>query len=412
MISPYFLRHATTEATADRIQYFLRDYFNICQRQLPADKRSVLMSHDLIWDFEDNMCFPLFIRRGLGFCDMVRDPLAPPQGTTFSEAQFLTEAEDRRHLLRLERPLHPFALKEKVSLSKDVLCALNGWLEQLDLTKSTYCAAVQIQQGGMYGIADPCGKILVPALYHSIVPFSLRTQEISLFVCYKDEPFTNTVDVYDVNGNQIYADIGGFYLHTEQVKYAFSGNDGNAPCARYAEKVQVIQYRATATDGEVPPYTAYVRDVNNMRLLPVADEDDGPRRISRFSNDVRYARNVETIDLRDIHDVLYPLAEVVGAYFGNTAEEIMLSIPHWNLFRLGHTRFEGVVPHLPLHLLLDLPENIRTVFESFGFKEVEDVANADFSNLRIEDRSLESAVFLAQMQIQYALAHPAEEGEE
>lgn len=412
MISPYILRYATTDATADRIQYFLRDYFHICQQQLPADERSVLMACDLIWDLEENTCFPLFIRRGQGFCDLTSDPLAPAQQNLFSNANFLTDAEDRRFLLRLERPLNPIMREKEETLTKTVLRSVKGWYQQNDLTQSTDCAAIQTEQAGFFGIVDPCGKRIVPPLYQSIVPFSLCMREIALFVCYRGEKFTNTVDVYDINGNKIYEDIGGLYLHTEQVKYGETDDGDIAPCARFAEKLRVVQYTQPPLLDKMPPYKEYVRDVSALRLLPVADKDDGPRRLSRFSSEVRYARNTENVDLRDIHDVLYPLAERIGDYYGESAKEIMLSIPHWNFFRLRHQRVEGVVPDLPLHLLLDMPENIRTFFESIGLKTVNDIANTDLTDLCKGDQSLEFAVFLFQAQIQYTLTHPAEQDEE
>ena len=412
MISPYILRYATTEATAERIRYFLRDCFHICQRELPEEQRSVLMACDCIWDFENNTCFPLFIRRGYGFCDLVTDPLAPAQKNLFENANFLTDVEDRRYLLRLERPLNPPMREKEETLSKSVLRSLRGWYQQHDLTQSADCAAIQIEKCGFCGVVDPRGNVLVPPLYKSIVPFSVRLQEIALFVCYRGDKFTNTVDVYDINGNKIYENIGGLYLHTEEVKYAFSGEDGNAPGARFAETLRVVQYTQPPLSDKAPPYKEYIRKVSNLRLLPVAEKDDGPRRLARFSDALSYDRNIETIDLRDIHDVLYPLAEKMGAYHGETAAEIMLSIPHWNFFRKGHTRMDAVVPDLPLHLLLDMPENIRMFFENIGLKTVTDVANTDLTDFCNGDRSLEFAVFLFQAQIQYTLAHPAEDDEQ
>ncbi len=409
MMSPYILRHATTTATAEQLDLFLRDYFYVCQKELPTEEQSTLMSFAFVWDFENNTGFPLFIRRGHSFCDITRDPSAPVGKKLFNNANFLTNAEDRRYLLRCERYLTPsYMYDTDETLTVSILRSVNGWFRQIDLTQNNDCAAIQIETNGRYGIIDPCGKMLVPPLYNNIVPFSLRMREISLFVCYKGDTFTNTVDVYDTNGNKIYEDIGGLYPHTEQVKHDFSPG-GSAPSARFIEKLRVVQYTQPPIGVTQPPYKEYIRDVNNLRLLPCADKDGGPTRIKRFSGEVHFARNIEDVDLRDIHDVLLPLAKRMGAHYGNTAGEMMLCIPHWNFFRIGHQPFEGVTQELSLDLIREIPSLCRSFLADINIHTAGELADADFSDLEIESKELEAQLFLAQLKMQYTLAHPEEQ---
>ena len=149
-----------------------------------------------------------------------------------------------------------------------------------------------------------------------------------------------------------------------------------------------------------------------MRLLPCADSDGGPARIARFSDAVRFARNTEDVDLRDIHDVLYPLAKTVGAFYGQSAKEIMLSIPLWHFARGISRRLDWATTDYPVNLMLDNTEACRTVLETRGLHTAGDIANADLSDVCIPDPSVEAEVFMLQAQLQYTFTHPAQADEE
>ena len=396
MISPYILRHASAEARADHIQYFLNNYFTVCQQQLPYKKRSDLVDCDWIWDFEENTVFPLFIRSWSGFCDVVTDPSAPISNNVFQSANFFTNTNTDNVFVRMERHLSPHFYRLASDYSKSVLHSTNGWFALNNLFKDKACPAIRITKNGLFGILSPRGKILVPPLYNNILPFSLYMQEIHLFLCYKGSAFDNAVDVYDINGNQIYSNIGGLFPATESVRFSIAEEGGCVPSARFIEKLQVIQYTQPPVNNAQPPYKTFVRDVSTLRLLPCADEDDGPKRIARFNSDIRFARNIETVDLRDIHDALFPLAKTLGTYFDESAEEIMLSIPSWHFFRHAHTRLDWVLPDLPTHLMVDVPPHIQAFFEGLGLNTAQKIADADLSDLRIDDPDLEFSVFLLQ----------------
>jgi hypothetical protein len=269
-----------------------------------------------------------------------------------------------------------------------------------------------VEKDGLRGIINPQGKMLVPMRYKTIVPFSLQSREISLFICHKSEKFTNAVDVYDANGTQIYENIGGPFTYKEHVSHTTDAQGNYVPFGRFVDEVRVVMYHEQTSQTERPPYRGYIRKVDNMRLLPCADQDDGPQRIGRYSGEIRYARNCETLDLRDVHDVLYPIAEKMGAYYGDSAPEIMLSIPQWNIYRLGHSRLEWAIPDLPVHLMLDMPIACQQAFQQLGLDTAQKIADADLSNLHIEDESLECQIFLWQMQMRYTFTHPAEQDDE
>ena len=413
MISPYVLRHPATEARADRIHYFLRDYFHICQRQLPAAERSVLMDCDLIWDLEENTCFPVFLRQGKGCCDIVTDPLAPSKKTVYTNALFLNALDERHPITRAIAHVNPRLVRdESAETAKRVLSSARGWLELQNILNNRECPLIRTERKGSFGIDLPNGRRLLHPRYKSIVPFSLKMQDVELLICRKGEPLTNTVDVYDFNGNCIFRDIGDLFIRSERVLYKYDLEDGNIPDARFADEYCVVEYLPPSANGNTK-FKTYNRKVDNLRLWPCADDDDGgPKRLHPYESEVRYVRNIETIDLREIHDVLYPFAERVGAFYDEKPEDVMLSIPYWNLYRMGHRFLDWLRPDQTPEFLFDISPECRAFFENAGLDTAQKIADADFSTIQVDDPSLEFEIFLWQMQIQYTLTHPAEADEE
>ncbi len=408
MLSPYILKNATTHAKAECITYFLRDCFEVCARQMSPSEKCALADCDLFWDFDNNTCLPVFLRKKDNLYDLATDPTAPfgKAGMYTSAAFFHAVDKEHQRLTRLEHFLRPRFFAEGDCLAKQATHSLQGWYQLTNLIEDNTCAAIVVERNGKQGLIDPRGKTIVPTLYNSIVPFSLEMRHVDLFVCRRGEKYTNTVDVYDINGNKIYGDIGGLYLQAETVRYSFCPQEGNRPTARFAEKLQVIQYVGIPVGDDPPRYKVYERNVQNLRLLPVADKDDGPKRIQRFCGDDCFGRNRETVDLRDVYGVFFSLAQKVADFYGNTPEEIMLSIPHWFFFRVGHKSLEWALPDLPLHLMLDVPAETKETLETLGMRTASDIANADFSDLSLGDRSLEIDIYCLQLQLQYTFAHP------
>jgi len=406
MISPFILRRAKTEAGAEFLRVFLKEYFLICQRQTEDSAERTLLVHcDMIRDFRDDdwRNVPVFVRQGRGGCDVVNDPLLPftPK---YDRLRPLVAEQDEIPLRRLKYLFDRFDRPtEDDSVIQTTIASLRGWYQRVSFEESG-CVLLEGETDGRKGVVDPYDKVIVPFLYENITPLPIFSDHISLFVCRKAGRFSNNVDVYDPDGHRIFENIGGLYRYEDDVRYHFSPESGNRPAIRFAEKLRLIMYQGISPDDKTPPpYKEYIRPVSDFRLLPQEEGDDGPKRLHRFSDCNSLVKETDVFDLQEMQDLLFPMAERIAAYYGDAPEEVLLSIPFWNFFHLSHQKIDGLTPESVLIDTDELSAAASALVSLLNLGTAADIAAMDVKAVCGDNEDLEWELSIVQMRVRYTL---------
>lgn len=374
MINPYILKHTSRTVPVDFLEAFLRDYFFAFHRL--HGNRIILPIHaTMLHNLEDETMFPLWIARDKDGCCITRDPGVIPD-QRYHDVQMLNWTWHNTSLLRARRTLtSALSNRQANDSAQTVIPSCCGWLTIEEETDAA-CPLLLVRTSSGKGILDPFGKEIVPPVYQHIVPMALKSNEFSLLVCRKGNADTNTTDVYDLNGNCIYRGIGGFYRHTDTVKYTFVPEEGNQPCIRFAEEVCIVMY-----DEEYAKHTTYIRPTHLLCFAEPEPKDGAPKRLHGVESRATALLETETYDLLEIKDILQPILEVMGEWRDETPEEVMLSIPVWNVARQTDSEIDDITADTQL---IDIAEMTVPCYEHLraaGIHTVAQLASADLATV-------------------------------
>ncbi len=395
MINPYILKHTSTMAPAHMVNTFLRDYFNICQHNRGTQKEVTAVNSLMVHNLEDETAFPVWVVQCGDTYGITHDPNELPK-ERYNSVQMLTDEPFNPRLKRVASTLYSFSnYAYAEDTAQTVLRSLRGWHEQA-LPHDESCSLFLVGKDERFGVIDPLGKTVVPPIYRYIIPMTLTADRISLLICRRDRENANTTDVYDVSGNCLYRNIGGLYRYEDTVRYHFSPAEGNKPSSRFAEKVCIVMHG----DSEDAQPQTFIRVARLLRHSPALEKDDGPQRLHAMCDETATALETDKFALSELKDILAPMAKVVAAWRGETPEEVMLSIPVWNVARQTENALTGVTADTAL---IDMPDMSIACFELLqraGLHTVADVAHADLFPLceHIDERlALEVCVLQGQI---------------